>query len=279
MTLATGYASVKGAAAIAAQVPPGQIWLNMLPKVWLTGGAAFVTVCVFVFLQARLGFFLAPLAAHGERPLLRHSWQLSRGNSWAIFVATFAMFLFVSGVLAGCYFGFSDSNFNATMIAQRGDPAMWHAFQASAWAIAAICAITLTALNALFAGASASAYAIVEADLERETSLPEPVHAMASAPRIEPGFFPRGEAFAIAGQQPVNVISEPVSTAASQAPVEEAPVAEHTDATPVDVAPASDAVEDLTVEEIEAAAAETTPPPASSAAPQASPEHAPSATA
>jgi hypothetical protein len=284
LTLATGFLAAKGAALAASQIPAGRMWLGAPPNLWLTAAAIFLTVCVFVLAQAWLGFFLAPLAAAGERALLRYSWQLSRGNSWATFAATFAMLLSVFGVLAGCYYFFSDSNFNTTMIAQRGDPAMWHAISDSAAAIAAICAIALTIMNGLFAGASASAYAAVESDLERIESS-EPVHAMAATPRVEPGFFPRtgSETFAAApmhaemAAQPANVISEPVSIIAAEAPLETSDV-EHFDVleAPAEVAPAGEAVEDLTAEQGEDTAGETTPPPASSEVPPVSPEHAPS---
>lgn len=298
LTLATGMLSVKAAAMIAAQVPLAQAWLNIPPVVWLTGGAAFLTVCMFVFIEARLGFFLAPLAASGERALLRYSWQLSRGNSWAVFASSFVMLLSVFGVLAGCYYFFSDSNFNATMIAQRGDPAVWHAIANSAMPIAAICAITLTVLNGLFAGASARAYGIVSGNLERiETEEPpvfeEPAHAMAAPAHVEPSFAFRaaGEPFAVKEVAPaeaphveaqlVNVISEPVAEAkapeqphvAEAAPVvmaaTEAPVAEV--AAPATEAPATEAVSPAP----DTAAEEITPLPAASEVPPAAPETAP----
>jgi hypothetical protein len=228
VTLGTGVLSMKAAGIIAARIAPGQIWLNTPPAVWLTAGAAFLTVCVFVFIEARLGFFLAPLAGSGERTLLRYSWQLNRGNSWAVFASTFVMLLSVFGVLAGCYYFFSDSNFNATMIAQRGDPAMWHAIANSALPIAAICAITLTVLSGLFAGASARAYGIVSGNLDRiETeeapSFEEPVHAMAALARAEPSFPLRAAEEPFAAVEPshaetsLNVISEPVAAAMPEA--------------------------------------------------------------
>jgi hypothetical protein len=305
LTLATGILSAKAAAMIAAQTVPGQLWLGAPPAVWLTGGAAFVTVCVFVFVEARLGFFLAPLAASGERALLRYSWQLSRGNSWAVFASTFAMLLSVFGVLGACYYFFSDSNFNATMIAQRGDPAMWHAIGNSALPIAAICAITLTVLSGLFAGASARAYGIVSDNLERIRAdeapmFEEPAHAMAAPAHVEPGFSSRaaGEPFAVpeaprAETALPNVMSEPVAVAAEQ-PAEEPPVltALHVAEAPpmpeaVNASGAETHVAAVVMPEHSAEAAghetapafeiaEITPPPAASV-PPVSPEHAPSA--
>lgn len=118
------------------------------------------------------------------------------------------------------------------MIAQRGDPAMWHAIANSALPIAAICAITLTVLSGLFAGASARAYGIVSGNLDRiETEeapiFEEPVHAMAASV-AEPMFPLRaaGEPFVAtealpaemhAEAQSVNVISEPVAAAPAEA--------------------------------------------------------------
>jgi hypothetical protein len=273
LVLAMGIVALNAVPISAIQFPSTERWLGVAPIVWFTGVAVFLTFCVFVFVQARLGFFLAPLAASGERARLRDSWRLGRGNAFAIFIITFAMLVFVFGILAGCYFGFSDSDFNATMIAQRGDPAMWQAISNSAAPIAAICAIALTVLNGLFAGASASAYAQVEGTLERgETNLPEPVHAMAATRRIEPGFFTQGsgEPFAAAAEsrhadaQPLNVISEPVSTVAA-----EAVSPEHVE----DVAPEQplSLSEEITGETTDG---ETTPPPSSSEAPPA--QHAPS---
>jgi hypothetical protein len=283
LTLAAGMLSVKGAGMIAAQIAPPQLWIGTPPIVWLTGAAAFLTVCVFVFIEARLGFFLAPLAASGERALLRYSWQLSRGNSWAVFASTFAMLLSVLVVLAACYYFFSDSNFNATMIAQRGDPAMWHAIANSAVPVAAICAITLTVLSGLFAGASARAYGIVSGNLERIAreevpAFEEPVHTMAAPERVEPGFAFRaaGEPFAardIAHSETQLVEAQPVL--AADAPVEETPASE---VDPAVEAPAEEHPEEESVLPLEDVVPDeaVTPPPAASEEPPASPEHAPS---
>jgi hypothetical protein len=294
LTLGTGVLSVKAAAMIAAQIAPAQLWLGTQPIVWLTGGAAFITVCMFVFIEARLGFFLAPLAASRERPLLRYSWQLGRGNSWAVFAATFAMLLTVLGALGACYYFFSDSNFNATMIAQRGDPAMWHAIANSAMPIAAICAITLTVFSGLFAGASAHAYGVVSGNLERvevedAPTYEEPVHAMAASARPELGFAFRtvGEPFVARDipheapqiePHPLNAVSEPTAAEAPPAAavvVEEVPPAEMPAEEPsAEEQPAEEAI--LPLEELAPAEnADATPPPAVSEAPPVSPETAP----
>ena len=280
VTLTTGYLTAKGATAISARLQPGQIWLNAPPNLWLTIAAAVITAGVFVFMQARLGFFLAPLAASGERALLRYSWQLSRGNSLATVTATLATLVSVFGILAAGYFSFSDSNFNATMIAQRGDPAMWHAFQANAGVIATICAVTLTALNALFAGASAYAYAIVEGGLERAeknssdyTGSYEAAYAMAVPQRVEPGFFAQEgpETFASAAETvpPVEQLSQSDDVAPPETIINES-IEQLAEIEPLPIGediPQSD-------QKLPDEAAQITPPLSDSETPPASPEDA-----
>jgi hypothetical protein len=204
--------------------------------------------------------------------------------------------LSVFGVLAAGYY-FSDSSFNATMITQRGDPTMWHAISNSATAIAAICAITLTVVNGLFAGASAHAYGVVSGNLERteteETlAYDEPVHAIAAPARAEPGFAFRAAGEPLVAKElapeapqieahPASVISEPGAVTPAEMPVVDAPAPEEHPAveTPADQQfaeehPAEEAI--LPLEELAPAEnADVTPPPAASEAPPVSPETAP----
>ena len=160
-------------------------------SLWLNGAAAVLLAIAFLFLTARFGFFLPASAAAEDHVTLRRAWALSRRNFWRIAVVTLAVavppaLLFAAGVYAIEGDGLGEALRNAwTGIPSEGVGALYRLQYAHAGALAGLGAVGLVVMNALFAGASAAAYRVVEA----AANAPE-VSRQRTEPDFEPAWAP-----------------------------------------------------------------------------------------
>jgi hypothetical protein len=77
------------AALVAALVSGGAVDFSTIPAPWIFGGIAafvFAVLAAVIYIQVRLLFFLVPVTVAEKRFGLWHSWTLSRGNFWRIFM-------------------------------------------------------------------------------------------------------------------------------------------------------------------------------------------------
>jgi hypothetical protein len=153
---------------------------------------AIIAVAAGVFLATRFGFFLATTAVVDSSARLLEAWSLSRGNFWRLLLGL-GLGLMVPVVLAAmlaiwaiCGAQFSDAM--STLLSPSHDnTTLFQMIRDHAGAIGAVWAVGLFVLNAIFAGASAAAYAQVEHGeapviAQRESLvIAEPAYAMAAA--------------------------------------------------------------------------------------------------
>jgi hypothetical protein len=230
------------------------VWQGISLVPVMTGLLAFIAAATGLFLATRFGFFLAPIAAAEPPARLLQSWSLSSGNFWRLLTIGVALFLpiiVLSLAIDWALFGsqFSDA-VGALLSPPHDKTALFQMVQDHTGTIAAIWAGALLLLNAIFAGASANAYGLVEHDAapSREyVSMAEPAFVMAAASphlavaelrRVEPEFRQAEEqSVAKAPEQTVvkefepklveaAPIEQPAETALAVEPVAESPVAE-----------------------------------------------------
>ncbi|HEY2033006.1 MAG TPA: hypothetical protein VGH02_04910 [Rhizomicrobium sp.] len=209
------------------------VWQGIALAPLMTGVLVFVAVFIGLFLATRFGFFLAPIAVINSPARLLEAWRLSRGNFFRLLVIGLSLIVpvVVLALLAewaalGLQFG---DALGALFGTSHDKTPLFQMIQDHSGSIAAIWAAALLILNAIFAGASADAYAKVEHGLvpavatREDVLIAEPAYAMAAVPtalhlrpeetrRFEPNF----------AEPEVREASEPASL--EIAPVEPASV-------------------------------------------------------
>jgi hypothetical protein len=231
------------------------VWQGIPLAPLMTGLLVFIAIATGLFLTTRFGFFFAPIAVAEPPARLLQSWSLSSGNFWrllaiglSLFVPIIVLSLAIDWALFGSQFG---DAVGALFSPSHDKTALFQMIQDHAGTIAAIWAGAMLLLNAIFAGASANAYSLVEHDVapSREyVSMAEPAFAMAVASphlavaelrRVEPEFAHAEEPKPVVNAAPETVVEEPApkpveavqieqpaETALAVEPVAEAPVAE-----------------------------------------------------
>ena len=131
-------------------------WAGIRFQIWLNLGAALIAAAVFLIVAARLSFMLAPMAAAEKHVSLARAARMSRGNFWRI-----AFIYLVAGfpttlLLLTCETSFGGLEMGKTL--PSGMQAFYTVAPDHIAIFAAILAVGLVVLQALFAGASASAY-------------------------------------------------------------------------------------------------------------------------
>ena len=182
-------------------------------------------------LAIRFGFFAAPLADAESSARLLQSWTISGGNFWRLLVLSLALWLPVAGFVVMALWSFAGPELFSATAAAFSAPydarAFYNVLAEGAVTIAAVWSIALLLINALFAGASASVYAIVASGPVRDaaeeySSLAEPVFAHAHATgqpepahhvRFEPIVFSAPPAPIVPLQNEASGVEEPLDTA------------------------------------------------------------------
>jgi hypothetical protein len=131
-------------------------WGGIRFQVWLNLGAALVAAAVFLVVAARLGFMLSPMAAAEKHVSLARAWHLSRGNFWRIAFTYLAVGLPAALLIVTCETSLGGLEMGKTL--PSGMQAFYTVQHDHIAVFATILAAGLVVLQALFAGASASAY-------------------------------------------------------------------------------------------------------------------------
>jgi hypothetical protein len=132
---------------------------------WLNSVSGIASLSLAAFLSVRLGFFLGPISAVEGHAKLSRSWTLSRSNFWRLALVFLAVAVpAVIVVLISEYALWGSELEAATRATGSNALAIFKLQYDHSVSIAAMLAIALTAVNALFAGASAAAYQALDAE-------------------------------------------------------------------------------------------------------------------
>jgi len=235
MVSAIAFAGSVGIAVSLPMIGHDGVWQGIALGPVMSGALVFIAIATGLFLATRFGFFLAPIAVADPPARVLQAWSLSSGNFWrllaiglSLFVPVIVLALLVGWASVGSSFG---DAVKALFTGSHDKTPLFQMIQYHTGAIAAVWAGALLVLNAIFAGASASAYEQVEHGVVSEptreySTLAEPAYAMAAPtalhlapeekPRVEPQF---------ANVESVPALENPAPVEASVAPEvpEEAP--------------------------------------------------------
>jgi hypothetical protein len=186
------------------------IWRGINWPPIMEGALAAVAIGAGLFLATRFGFFLSTIAVADAPTRLLQAWVFSRGNFWRLLAVGLGLILPLVAVGLLVEWAMFGLEFRAAVTALFSSPhdklPLFEMIRDHGGAIAAAWAIVLLVLNAIFAGAGAEAFGVVEHGVEsvpvREyVSIAEPAFAMAAVSphvavtdvkRVEPGFIAEG---------------------------------------------------------------------------------------
>jgi hypothetical protein len=201
------------------------VWLGVPIGTWLNSVSAVIVLSTAAFLAVRLGFFLGPIAAMEGHASLTRAWALSRDNFWRLSLVFLAVAIPALLVVLICEYALWGSELEmATLKTGSNALAIFQLQYDHSESIAAMMAVALMAVNALFGAASAYAYRAQDAEVgETAASAPEsnwginraPVTADAGGVHVEPA--------APVVKQRADKITETLMGAVGN-PVEHAPV-------------------------------------------------------
>jgi hypothetical protein len=198
-----------GNVAIAVSTPMignGGVWQGINWPPIMEGTLAIIAIGAGLFLATRFGFFLSTIAVADAPTRLLQAWILSRGNFWRLLTVGLGLILplVALGLLAEwAMFGPEFGAAVTALISSAHDKLpLFQMVRDHGAAIAMVWAIVLLVLNAIFAGAGAEAFGVVEhgaqtAPVREYISVGEPAFAMAAISphvavanleRTEPGF-------------------------------------------------------------------------------------------
>ncbi len=170
------------------------VWIGYPAASWLSAVSAFVVLGTLAFLSVRLGFFLGPIAAVEGHAKIARAWSLSRANFWRLAAVYLAVVIPVALIVLIGEYALWGAELDPT---NSNAKAIFQLQYDHADGIAAMFAVALMAISALFAASSAAAYSAIDTSVvvsEAEASAPEsnwgihraPAYADAGLQRIEP---------------------------------------------------------------------------------------------
>jgi hypothetical protein len=168
-----------GMAVSAAQARLPAAWQGVSIPALLDVASAVAIVAGFLFLSARFGVLQAPAAASEQPSGTLAAWLASRGNSWRLMAVSVAIAVPLGALLAAglsLWFATPLDGLLSAALPGSQDAARYQYLYDHADAFAAVAAVALVLVQALFAGASALAYQAVTGEAAEE------FHAEASAP-------------------------------------------------------------------------------------------------
>ncbi|HEX2592207.1 MAG TPA: hypothetical protein VHL34_11965 [Rhizomicrobium sp.] len=187
---------VASGVAISAFANPQIVFLGTPLSVWLSLLSEVAVLALAAFLAVRLGFFLGTIAAVEGHASLARAWALSRQNFWHLTLVFLAVAVPATIVVFFVEYALWGSELAAAVQTTGSVAAAWFKLQYDhSISISALLAVALTAVNALLAAASASAYSSIDTSLESLETQP-------SAPKSRWGIHRVG-AFADAGGRDV----------------------------------------------------------------------------
>jgi hypothetical protein len=174
----------------------GIVLLGVPLASWLNGVSALVVLGTLAFLSVRLGFYLPPIAAVEGHAGIARAWTLSRQNFWRLAAVYLAVVIPVAVIVLISEYALWGAELNP---ANSGAKAIFLLQYNHADSIAAMLAIALMAMSALFAACSAAAYSAIDGSAvstETEASAPESNWGINRAPayaeaghRVEPSAY------------------------------------------------------------------------------------------
>ncbi|HUJ03007.1 MAG TPA: hypothetical protein VLW75_05175 [Rhizomicrobium sp.] len=189
--------------------------------------SAVIAILILLFVALRLSFLISVVTAAEGKASLRRAWELSSGNFWRILAIVLAILVPVAILTIACEYavlGSLLSAFHHGMFAgRRPDPSAAFALvQAHGPVLVAIAAAIVVILNALFAGAAATAYRALVPPPSQETE------STGTGARIEPFAEPSPPADeAVAEETPVAHEPAPEPQPETHAEISEEAPAEH----------------------------------------------------
>lgn len=188
---------ILGMAVTAAEARLPTLWQGVGISALLDIASAAFIVAGFLFLSARFGFLQAPAAASEQPSGLLAAWLASRGNSWRLMAVTVAIAVPLGALLAAglsLWLGTPLDGLLSAALPGSQDPARYQYLYDRADGFAAVAAVALVLVQALFAGASANAYRALTGEAAEEsdadTAPPawtqQPAFAYAAHPASEP---------------------------------------------------------------------------------------------
>jgi hypothetical protein len=239
-----------GSVGIAVSLPMignGGVWQGIPLAPVMESLLAVIAVSAGLFLATRFGFFLATTAMADSPARLLQAWSLSRGNFWRLLALGFGLIapvvlVAILTMWAVCGAQFGDA-MSALFASPHDNTPLFQMIRDHAGAIAAVWAVALLVLNAIFSGASEIAYARIEhgeapVAAHEALAVGEPAYAMAAVPtalplspeesaRLEPKFAKAESSAKFAEAAPVAaIVAEPQQAALEEnvEPVPETPV-------------------------------------------------------
>jgi hypothetical protein len=214
-----------------------RVWLGVPAETY-----AVVCLCLIGFFAlatvgVRFDFFSGPQVVAEEHAKLSRNWTLSRGNFWRLLIVElFLLAPFLIALAVGAW-AIGQSGFRGAVFSFAHDPSRLYQWVSdNAAGVAVAFSVGIVVLNALFAGASAAAYSVIQS-LEQDAP-EEAAPYFAESDRAFADYRPRAEtmraverryepeAFIAEASIPENTISMPQFPLASEELAEQASVAE-----------------------------------------------------
>jgi hypothetical protein len=199
-----------------------RVWLGVSAGTYAVGGASLIALLALAIIAVRFDFFSGAQVVAEEHAKLSRNWALSRGNFWRLLVVEFFLIAPVLAVLASIAWATDRSALSAAttaFLSSQHDPSgLYQWISHNAAAIAVAFSIGIVASNALFAGASAAAYGVVQS-VEQDTP-EEAAPYFSDSERAFADYRPRAETLTaveppheqevFAAEPPVSEISIPM---------------------------------------------------------------------
>lgn len=226
-------------------------------RVWLGVSAetyAVVCMCLIGFFAlatvgVRFDFFSGPQVVAEEHAKLSRNWTLSRGNFWRLLIVELFLLVPFLIVLTAVAWAIGQSGFRGAVFSFAHDPSgLYQWVSNNAAGVAVAFSVGIVVLNALFAGASAAAYSVVQS--AKQDAPEEAAPYFAESDRAFADYRPRAEtmraverryepeAFTSETWTPENPISMPQFPLASSDVAREENVADEPRVSDFDQAPA-----------------------------------------
>ncbi len=131
-------------------------WYGVPLVFWLNGATGLLLAVVALFFSARLGFYLAPLAAADDHATLGRAWTLSRGNFWRLAVVHLALVIPPALVFAAAIYAVEGDTLGPVLrtawggVPSEGASAIYRLQYQHAGILAAIWAVGTLVTTALF---------------------------------------------------------------------------------------------------------------------------------
>jgi len=175
--LLSGIVALAAAITVRAGIPllmaviAKRVWLGIPAQTYALDGMLFIAVIALATILVRFNFFSGAQVVAEEHAKLSRNWTLSHGNFWRLLIVEFFLLAPLTITLVAAAWISSRPEFGnavTALFSSAHDPSRLYQWMSNnAAAIAAAFSIGIVVLNALFAGASASAYSATQSVAQR----------------------------------------------------------------------------------------------------------------